>query len=359
MTSLYDYLNESAHRDAYTEWGWQCNPPIPLLGRDDVGHWLHDELDYWQKKDPQRKPPILLPISAWYDRAPDKDHRIKKSPDEPDAQELCAQTLAASYGLHQNTSIKKLLHTDAYSNPGKKIPPPSWFASPESGSEAIHEGDHFVIVDDAVISGSTIRDLIKHINLRGGIVDAVVESVCESQRRWSSNVWSKEARTFHAERFAALVYAAEHQQHVQLKRIYNNTDTLGSRVTCMRDIQKTPDPFALLGIVGEQKMAALENGIACADTYLNACGLGWNQLMPYDFRRMSQELYWQDARGKPFSADEFWKEQLAHAQPLLPIRMDQLTKLAPLSAMLGTEFESRWTGSSHVQEPHSSKSFTK
>ena len=54
MPSLYDHLNASAHLDADTAWGWDSNPDIPLLGREELTSWLAE--------DPARTSAILLPV---------------------------------------------------------------------------------------------------------------------------------------------------------------------------------------------------------------------------------------------------------------------------------------------------------
>ena len=162
MISLYRHIETSANRDANGEWNWSHNP------------WRMDfqpDVDDYLKRLADKDQVTLIPVKRWGTK-PKVEGLYGEGWGFPTDPTLRADELGKKYGMHVNHSVYKLNLTGA-ANSDLIIKRPSLFISPnlaKNDPDVIRPGKKYILVDDVLETGCTLRDLIRHVNNHGGEV---------------------------------------------------------------------------------------------------------------------------------------------------------------------------------------------
>ncbi len=163
MAGLLEYINASAQRDADGTWCWKDNPAsIPVIRHSEAGSFIDSLQD--------KSEATLLPVQTW-ERDSDSLAKMIFQMMNPS---IIAERLAEEKNIPLVKQILKLNYTNNSSS-FTPIKTPSLFISPASGDGQIQQGQKFILLDDNIDSGSTLADLIRHINNRGGVVVGIID----------------------------------------------------------------------------------------------------------------------------------------------------------------------------------------
>ncbi len=148
---LKKHIETDFKRDSDGSWAWAVNSGPP-------GLYSAGTPKLWERLYAADRRAILVPVQAAY--------RSGTAPDNHDFVDTTVQ-LAGHHGFSVNDHIYKVNYTGATIG-GKAINTPSVFTSPASGKYAVIPGGHYVLVDDVIATGGTLRDLIR---LRSRVCD--------------------------------------------------------------------------------------------------------------------------------------------------------------------------------------------
>jgi len=163
MVGLLEYINASATRDADGTWKWEHNPPpIPMFAFKEAVDFLVNLPDKSEVK--------LLPVQTWQ-RDSDSVGKMLNGLKNPI---VMASRFSEDIGMTLAEGIFKLNYTNNTIS-SSLIRTPSLFVSPDSGRDKIQPGQKFILLDDNMESGSTVADLVRHVNNRGGIVIGFID----------------------------------------------------------------------------------------------------------------------------------------------------------------------------------------